>query len=109
MKKQKFHQYKRPISIDNIEVDKIVVYKKVSFVKNRFRYSLATKILKPLLIFLPKMSVYRRDFDKTKCMNFLIKNDKLLKKYNEIWEKVINIIYKVVDSNSVYNEKMYKK
>ena len=42
-------------------------------------------------------------------MNFLIKNDKLLKKYNEIWEKVINIIYKVVDSNPVYNEKMYKK
>ena len=109
MKKEKFHQYKRPISIDNIEVDKIVVCKKVSFVNNRFRYSLDTKILKPLLIFLPKMSAYRRDFDKTKCMNFLIKDDKLLKKYNGIWEKVIKIICKVVDSNPVYNEKMYKK
>ena len=42
-------------------------------------------------------------------MNFLIKDDKLLKKYDGIWEKVINIICKVVDSDPVYNEKMYKK
>ena len=37
---------------------------------------------------LPKMSAYRRDFDKTKCMSFLIKDGKLLEKYNEIWKKV---------------------
>ena len=34
------------------------------------------------------MSAYRRDFDKTKCMSFLIKDGKLLEKYNEIWKKV---------------------
>ena len=39
------------------------------------------------------MSVYRRDFDETKYMSFLIK-DKLLEKYNEIWEKVENNIKK---------------
>ena len=32
-------------------------------------------------IFLPKMSAYRTDFDKTKCMPFLIKDEKLLEKY----------------------------
>ena len=42
---------------------------------------------RPLCIFLPKMSTYRRDFDKTKCMSFLIKNEKLLEKYYEIWKK----------------------
>ena len=31
------------------------------------------------------MIVYRIDFDKTKCMYFLIK-DKLLDKYNKIWK-----------------------
>ena len=36
---------------------------------------------------LPKMSAYRRDFDKTKCMSFLIKDGKLLEQYNEIWKK----------------------
>ena len=74
IKKQKFHQYKRPISIDNIDFDKIVVSKKVSFDKIELNISSATKILikiGPLLIFLPKMSTYRRDFDNTKCMTFL--------------------------------------
>ena len=59
----------------------------------------------PLLIFLPRISAYRRDFDKTICMTLLIKDVKILKKYNEIWQKVTKIIYKEVDSNPVYNEK----
>ena len=34
------------------------------------------------------MSAYRKDFDETKHMSFLIKDDELLGKYIEIWEKV---------------------
>ena len=30
------------------------------------------------------MSAYRKDFDETKYMSFLIKHDELLEKYNEI-------------------------
>ena len=30
------------------------------------------------------MRVYRKDFNKTKYMSFLIKDDKLLEKYNKI-------------------------
>ena len=30
------------------------------------------------------MIVYWRDFDKTKCVLFLIKNEKLLEKYNAV-------------------------
>ena len=63
---------------------------------------------RPLCIFLPKMSTYRRDFDKTKCMSFLIKDEKLLEKYNEIWKKVSSITKKEFDSNPVYNEKYVK-
>ena len=37
------------------------------------------------------MNAYGRDFDKTKCMTFLIKNEKLLAKYNKIWKKVSSI------------------
>ena len=36
---------------------------------------------------LPKISAYRRDFDETKHMSFLIKGNELLEKYNEIWDK----------------------
>ena len=38
-------------------------------------------------------------------MLFLIKDKKLLNKYNEIWKKVSNIIEKELDSKPVYNEK----
>ena len=54
------------------------------------------------------MSANRRDFDKTKCMSFLIKDKKLLEKYNEIWKKVGNIIKREFDSKPVYNEKHQK-
>ena len=34
------------------------------------------------------MCAYRKDFDETKYMSFLTKDDELLEKYNGIWEKV---------------------
>ena len=54
------------------------------------------------------MSANRRDFNKTKCMSFLIKDEKLLEKYNEIWRNVSSIIKKEFGSNPVYNEKYLK-
>ena len=54
------------------------------------------------------MSAYRRDFNETKYMSFLIKDDELLEKYNKIWEKVKNIISKEFDRKPVYNEKKSK-
>ena len=48
------------------------------------------------------MSAYRRNFDKTKCMSFVTKDEKFLEKYNEIWKKASNI-KKEFDSKPVYN------
>ena len=41
-------------------------------------------------------------------MSFLIKDEKLLKKYNKFWDKVSNNIKKDFDSEPVYNEKYLK-
>ena len=60
-------------------------------VKKGFKYFIGykdAKKIRPLCIFLPKMNAYRKDFDETKYMSFLIKDDELLKKYNKIWKKV---------------------
>ena len=54
------------------------------------------------------MSAFWKDFDQTKYMSFLIKGDELIEKYNEVWDKVKNIIKKEVDSEPVYNEKYIK-
>ena len=54
------------------------------------------------------MSVYRRDFDETKSMSFLIKDDELLEKYNEVWEELRNSIKKELGRETIYNDKYLK-
>ena len=63
---------------------------------------------RPLCIFLPKISTYRRDFGETKYVSFFIQDEELLEKDNEIWEKVKNSIKKEFDSEPVYNKKDLK-
>ena len=66
------------------------------------------KKIRLLFIFLPQIRTYRKDFDETKYISFLIKDHELLAKYNEIWEKVKNSHKKEFDSEPVHNEKYLK-
>ena len=50
------------------------------------------------------MTAYVIDVDETECMSFFMKDAEFLEKYNEIWEKVRNIIKKT-NSELVYNKK----
>ena len=54
------------------------------------------------------MSACRKDFDETEYITFLIKDDELLEKYNEIWEEVKNNIKKEFDCKPVYSGKYLK-
>ena len=54
-------------------------------VKKGFKYFICYKDAKKskrLCIFLPKMIEYRKDFDETKYISFLIKDVELLEQYN---------------------------
>ena len=51
------------------------------------------------------MTEYRKDFDETKYISFLIKDNDLLEKYDEIWKKVSNTIKRESDSYLVYIKK----
>ena len=60
----------------NIDIIKIVVSNKASFGKKGFKYFIGykdAKKIRPLCVFLPKVSAYRRDIDESKYMSFLIK------------------------------------
>ena len=76
---------------ENIDVNKIVVSNKVSFGKKGFKYFIGQKI-DFYANSSQKMSAYKTEFDKNKCMCLLIKDEKLLEKFNKIWNKVNNII-----------------
>ena len=97
IEKHKFYQHKSPISIGDVDINKIIVSNKVPFGKKGFKYFIGYKDerkVRPLCMILPKMTAYRRDSDETKYMSFLIKDEELLEKYNEIWNKVISSIKK---------------
>ena len=69
-----------------------MVSNKVAFGKKGFKYFIGykdAKKIKLLCIFLPKMTVYRKDFDETKYISFLVKDNELLEKYNEIWKNLV--------------------
>ena len=55
------------------------------------------------------MSANRKDFHESTYMSFLIKGWRtILKKHDEIWEKVQNLIKNEFDSETVYNGKYLK-
>ena len=61
----KFYQNKTPILINNIDVNKIVVYNKLSFGKQDFKYFVGYKEsekIRPLCIFCLQMIIYKRNF-----------------------------------------------
>ena len=105
----KLKSHTKPISIDNIDINKIVVSNEASFrrkvIKSFISYKEAKKI-KPLCIFLSKMSSYRRD--ESKCMAFLIKDENFLEKYQENWEKVSIISKRKFNREPVHNKKYLK-
>ena len=53
-----------------------------------------------LNIKLPQLPGYSKHFDgDNKCVNFLATDEKLLKKYSEIWDKIENLYEKEFDKN----------
>ena len=96
VEKHKFHHCKNPISIYIVKIDRIVVSNKFPFGKKGFKYFIGYehdhKKVMPLCIMPPKMSAYIRDFNETKYISLLIKDNELLEKYNKICDKVSKVI-----------------
>ena len=55
------------------------------------------------------MSAYRKGSDETRYVSFLIKDNELLEKYNEIWEEVKNSFKKGLDSEPKPRTKYLRK
>ena len=103
IQKQNLHQNKGTILIKNIDIYKIVVSNKISFGKKGPKYFIGYKDAEKLnlYVFVPKMSAYRKDFDETKFISFLIKDDQL--EYAVKFVKQLqNSLKKEFDSEPVY-------
>ena len=110
--KKEFHKSKQPIDLDLVNVDQIVVSDKFKHSDDGFKYFIGYKegeIVKPLCIILPQMSRYIKYFENGgKNVSFLIKDDDVLDKYNEIWNKIKKTLNTKFHSMPVYDEKYIK-
>ena len=90
IKEYQFYQYKSPISINNIDINKTAVSNIAPFGKQGFKYFIGykgNKGIRPLCIFFSEMSIYKRYSYKTKCMYFMKKDEFFFDRYMTIWEK----------------------
>ena len=106
---------KNSINLNNqdlVNVDQIVISDKFKHSGDGFKYFIGYKegeIVKPLCIILPQMSGYIKYFENGgKNMSFVIKDDDVLDKYNEIWDKIKETLSIKFHSMPVYNEKYIK-
>ena len=106
--KSNFYKNKKVFNIHDLDVDKIFVSKKESYdTKNSLKYFIGYNdddVIRPLYIKLPQMIGYVKNFDSNKTMSFKVSDNKLLKKYNKIWEKISNLMNIEFDSEPVYDD-----
>ena len=106
--KSNFYKSKKLFSLNDIDVNKILVSRKESYgTKNLLKYFIGYNggaVIRPLCILLPQMIGYVKHFDSNKAMSFKVGDNKLLKKYNKIWERVGNLLNIELDSEPVYGD-----
>ena len=112
LNKKEFHKSEEPIDLLSANVDQIVVSDKFEHNNESFKYFFdyqEAEIVKPLLKILPQMSGYIKYFEKgSKNMSFLIKDDEVRDRYDEIWFVIRDKLGIEFHSEPVYENKYLK-
>ena len=103
---------KKAIDLESVIVDKIVVSDKFKHSEDGYKYYIGyqeDEIVRPLCIILPQMSGRIKYFKNGgKNMSFLIKNDEVWEKYEEIWDVIKNKLGIKFHSEPVHEKKYLK-
>ena len=94
--KKEFYSSKQAISLDSVDLNKIVVSKKWKINDTTYKHIcgyLNNDTIQPLYVVLPQMDGYIKYFDDGgKNMTFVTDDEKIYEKYIEIWEVVRNLL-----------------
>ena len=94
--KKEFYSSKQAISLDSVDLNKIVVSNKWKINDTTYKYLcgyLNNNFIQPLCVIFPQMSGYIKYFDYGgKNMSFVTDDKEIYKKYNEIWEVVRKLL-----------------
>ena len=87
---------KQTISLDYVDLDKIVVSNKWKISETTYKYLcgyLNNDTIQPLCVILPQMNEYIKYFDNCgKNVSFVTDDEKVYDKYNEIWEVIRKLL-----------------
>ena len=102
-KKSGFYKSKKVTSIDDVNVNKILVSKKEPYdTKNALKYFIGhndNDVIRPLCVRLPQMRGSAKKFNENNAtMSFRANSKELLKTYNKIWEKIEKLL-KILKAN----------
>ena len=107
-----FHMSKKAINFMSVNLNKIVVSDKFNHNEELFKYFIGyqkDEIVKPLCIILPQMTGYIKYFEYGGMnMSFLIKDDKVWKKQQQIWDLIKSKLGIKFHSEPVYDKKYLK-
>ena len=102
IKKSDFFKNKKITSIDDVDVNQILVSKKESQgTKNLFKFVIGYNDdddIRPLCVKLPQMTVFARKFDENATISFRANNKQVLKNYNKIL-KIVEKLMRISDCN----------
>ena len=107
--KKEFYSSKQAVSLDSVDLDKIVVSSKWKINETTYKYLcgyLNNDVIQPLCVTLPPMNGYIKYFDNGgKNMAFVTDNEKVYDKYNEIWEVIRKLLKVKFTVNSFRDDK----
>ena len=94
--KKEFYSSKQAISLDSVDLNKIVVSNKWKINDTTYKYLcgyLNNDVIQPLCVIFPQMNGNIKYFDDGgKNMSFVTDDDKIYEKYNEIWKVVRKLL-----------------
>ena len=107
--KKELYLSKQAISLDSIDLDKIVVLNKWKINETIYKYLcgyLNNDVIQPLCVILPQIDGYIKYFNNGgKNMTFVTDNEKVYDKYNEIWEVIRKLLKVKFVVNPVRDDK----
>ena len=94
--KKEFYSSKQAISLDSVDLNKIVVSKKWKINDTTYKHIcgyLNNDTIQPLCVILPQIDGYIKYIDDGgKNMSFVTNDEKIYEKNNEIWEIIRNLL-----------------
>ena len=107
--KKELYSSKQAISLDSVDLSKIVVSNKWNINDTTYKYLcgyLNNDVIQPLCVILPQMSGYIKYFDDGgKNMSFVTDDAEVYEKYNEIWEVLRKLLKLKLTVNPIRDDK----